>query len=201
MMRKQWTWIAVFALLLSPSAARAEWLFTPSIGSVFGGDTFGANNTLLSFALASVDEDAFGWEANVSVAPNFFDDTLSEFNYVGDGNVTTAMVNALVGIPVAGRQRTLLRPYVTGGLGLMRMHVVSNPADLFVDNEHEFGWNAGAGVMTLFGRYLGLRGDLRYVRSFQNGVPSWTRNVAVDVAPGHFDFFQATVGLTLRIPH
>lgn len=198
-MRKQWTWIAVLVLLLSPSAARAEWLFTPSLGGVFGGDTFGANNTLLSFSLASLDEDAFGWEANVALAPNFFDDTLSEFNYVGDGNVTTAMVNALIGIPVAGQQRSLLRPYVTGGLGLMRMHVESDPTNLFVDTEHEFGWNLGGGVMGFFGDHVGLRGDVRYLRSFQNGVPSWTRNVNVDVAPGHFDFFQATVGLTLRI--
>lgn len=200
-MRKQWMWIAVLVLLLSPSAARAEWLFTPALGGVFGGDTFGANNTLMSFAIASVDEDAFGWEANVSMAPNFFDDTLSEFNFVGDGNVTTAMVNALIGFPVAGRPRTVLRPYVTGGVGLMRMHVESDPANPFVDNEREFGWNLGAGAMTFFGQHFGLRGDLRYVRSFQNGVPSWTRNVNVDVAPGNFDFFQATVGLTFRIPN
>jgi opacity protein-like surface antigen len=199
-MRKQWMWIAVSVVLLSPSAARAEWLFTPSIGGVFGGDTFGANNTLMSFAIASLDEDAFGWEGNVSMAPNFFDDTLSEFDYVGDGNVTTAMINALIGLPVAGRPRTSLRPYVTGGVGLMRMHVVSDPASPFVDTEREFGWNLGAGMMTFFRQHLGLRGDLRYVRSFRNGLPSWTRNVDVDVAPGHFDFFQATIGLTFRIP-
>ena len=199
-MRKQWMWIAAFVLLVSPSAARSEWLFTPSIGGAFGGDTFGANNTMLSFAIASMDDDAFGWEANVSVAPNFFDDTLNEFNYVGSGNVSTAMVNALIGIPVGGRQRASFRPYATGGIGLMRMHVVSEPANPFVDNEREFGWNLGAGAMTLFSHYFGLRGDVRYVRSFQNGLPSWTRNVDVDVAPGNFDFFQATVGLTFRIP-
>jgi opacity protein-like surface antigen len=200
-MRKQWMWIAVLVLLLSPAAARAEWLFTPSIGGVFGGDTFGANNTMMSFGVASVDEDAFGWEANVSVAPNFFDDTLSEFNFVGNGNVTTAMFNAFLGLPLDSRPRAILRPYVTGGVGLMRMHVESDPADPFINDEHEFGWNLGGGAMAFFGDHVGLRGDVRYVRSFQNGVPSWTRNVNVDVAPGHFDFFQATVGLTFRIPN
>ena len=199
-MRKQWMWVAAFVLLLFPSAARSEWLFTPSIGGTFGGDTFGADNTLMSFAIASIDEDAFGWEANVAVAPNFFDDTLGEFNYVGSGNVTTAMLNAVIGVPVGAQHRVSFRPYATGGIGLMRMHVVSEPENPFVDNEHEVGWNVGGGAMTLFGRHLGLRGDVRYVRSFQNGVPSWTRNVNVDVAPGNFDFFQATAGLTFRIP-
>ena len=83
----------------------------------------------------------------------------------------------------------------------MRMHVESDPADPFINDEHEFGWNLGGGAMAFFGDHVGLRGDVRYVRSFQNGVPSWTRNVNVDVAPGHFDFFQATVGLTFRIPN
>jgi opacity protein-like surface antigen len=133
------------------------------------------------------------------MAPNFFDDTLNEFNYIGSGNVASAMLNAIVGKPVGGQHRVSFRPYGTGGVGLMRMHVVSDPVNPFENTEHEFGWNLGAGAMTLFGSHLGLRGDVRYIRSFQNGVPSWTRNVNVDVAPGNFDFFQATVGLTLRI--
>jgi len=199
-MRKQWVWVAAFVLLLSPPEARAEWLFTPSIGSTFGADTFGENNRVMSLAIASIDEDAFGWEANLTVAPNFFDRTISQFDFVGSGNVTTTMINALISIPVAGQQRTSFRPYVTGGLGLMRMHVASDPADPFVTNEHEVGWDLGAGAMGFFGNYVGLRGDLRYLRSFQNGHPSWTRNVDVDIAPGNFDFFQATVGLTFRIP-
>ena len=110
------------------------------------------------------------------------------------------MLNAVIGVPVGGQHRVSFRPYATGGIGLMRMHVVSEPENPFVDNEHEVGWNVGGGAMALFGRHLGLRGDVRYVRSFQNGAPSWTRNVNVDVAPGNFDFFQATAGLTFRIP-
>jgi hypothetical protein len=200
MMRKQWMWIAAFVLLLAPSAARAEWLFTPSIGSTFGADTFGDKNRVMGFGIAAVDDDAFGWEANVSVAPNFFDGTISQFDFVGSGNIATAMINALISMQGAGRQRTSFRPYVTGGLGLMRMHVESDPADPFVTNEHEVGWNLGAGAIGFFGDYVGLRGDVRYLRSFQNGRPSWTRNVDVDIAPGTFDFFQATVGLTFRIP-
>jgi hypothetical protein len=39
MMKKRLMLIA-FALLLSPAAARADWLFTPQIGSTFGTQWF-----------------------------------------------------------------------------------------------------------------------------------------------------------------
>jgi hypothetical protein len=52
--------------------------------------------------------------------------------------------------------------------------------------------------MAFFGSRVGIRGDLRYIRSFQNQDPAWTRNVAIDVAPGNFDFLRATAGITLR---
>ena len=46
---------------------------------------------------------------------------------------------------------------------------------------------------------IGIRGDVRYTRSFQDQPPSWTRGVDIDVAPGNFDFFRATIGVTLRL--
>jgi hypothetical protein len=45
---------------------------------------------------------------------------------------------------------------------------------------------------------VGIRGDVRYVRSFQNQIPSWTRGITVDVAPGNFDFWRAAAGVTFR---
>jgi hypothetical protein len=47
---------------------------------------------------------------------------------------------------------------------------------------------------------VGVRGDLRYIRSFQNQDPSWTRGVDVDIAPGAFDFWRASLGVTIRLP-
>jgi len=88
-------------------------------------------------------------------------------------------------------------PYVTGGAGLLRMKVTSDEGQ-FTSSTVEPGFNAGAGIVGFLRDGIGLRGDLRYFRSFQDLPPSWTRGVAIDIAPGHFDFWRASVGITIR---
>src|SRR5216117_51450 len=139
-------WIVVCV----PAAAEADWLFTPSLGRTFGGDTFGQGHLTYGAAIAWVDEESFGWEAEFTYSPHFFDN--DSFANERSGSVVALMGNALIGAPIgrAGRFRTLTS---------------------------EFGWNAGAGALALIGSRIGLRGDLRYLRSFQNQNPSWTRGI------------------------
>ena len=64
MMKKRLMLIA-FALLLSPAAARADWLFTPQIGSTFGngsGFSYGAS-------IGWVGDGKFGWEFEWAATP------------------------------------------------------------------------------------------------------------------------------------
>ncbi len=197
-MFRKWTGIVSLLLILSPAAAHAEWLFTPSFGTTFGGDTFGAHTLVYGAAIGAMDEDAFGWEADFSFAPQFFEGATQQFAFDGDGSVASAMINVLIGLPVAGQHRTALRPYVTGGVGLMQMRVQSQET-LFESNTHEKGWNLGVGVMSFLGEHAGLRADVRYVRSFQNQVPSWTEGLDGDIAPGNFDFWRGSVGVTFRL--
>jgi opacity protein-like surface antigen len=185
-------WIVVCA----PAPAQADWLFTPSLGRTFGGDTFGQGHVTYGGAIARVDEESFGFEGEFSYSPDFFDNTES-FQNARTGSVVTAMGNALIGAPMGPEGR--FRPYVTGGLGVMRMRVVSD-AGAFESVTSEFGFNVGAGAIALIGSRIGLRGDLRYLRSFQNQNPSWTRGITIDVAPGNFDFWRASVGLTVVFP-
>jgi opacity protein-like surface antigen len=186
--------MSAWILVCAPAAAQADWLFTPSLGRTFGADTFGQGHATYGGAVAQVDEESFGWEAEFSYSPEFFDNNTQSFESARSGSVVTAMGNALIGAPMGPEGR--FRPYVTGGVGLMRMRVVSD-AGTFESVTSEFGFNAGAGALALVGSRIGLRGDLRYLRSFQNQNPSWTRGVAPDIAPGSFDFWRASVGLTL----
>lgn len=189
--------IAAFMVILVPAAARAEWLFTPSIGTTFGFDTFGEQDAMYGLSIGAVDEEWFGWELDLSYAPDFFTGSTDAFAFDGSGSVGTAMANALIGAPLDTHGGLTLRPYVTGGLGLMRMHVVSG-ADLFTSTTREMGWNLGLGAMAFVGQHVGLRGDFRYMRSFQNQDPSWTQGIDIDIAPGNFDFWRGSVGLTFR---
>jgi opacity protein-like surface antigen len=186
-------------LALSPTTAYADWLFTPAIGATFGSDTHGARDLIYSAAIGWLDEDAFGWEADLSYAPEFFEGDTDHFEFNGSGSVVTAMVNALIGVPVRGQHGGAFRPYVTGGVGLMQMHVLSE-GGLFESTTREFGFNLGVGAMAFMGDRFGLRGDFRYLRSFQDQVPSWTRGLDVDIAPGSFDYWRGTFGVTFRFP-
>jgi opacity protein-like surface antigen len=187
--------MSAWILVCAPAAAQADWLFTPSLGRTFGGDTFGEGHLTYGGAVAWVDEESFGWEAEFSYSPEFFDN--ESFESERSGSVVAFMGNALIGAPMGPEGR--FRPYVTGGIGLMQMRVVSD-FGAFESLTSEFGFNVGAGAFGLIGSRVGLRGDLRYLRSFQNQNPSWTRGVAPDIAPGSFDFWRASVGLTLLFP-
>src|SRR5687768_17126870 len=63
---------SVLIVLLCPAAANADWIFTPHFGTTFGADTHGREHAVFGGSLAKFDEDAFGWEADVSFIPDFF---------------------------------------------------------------------------------------------------------------------------------
>ncbi len=192
--------VAVLLLVLVPTAAHADWIFTPHFGTTFGADASGREHAVVGGALALFDEAAFGWEADISLVPNSFSGRYGGLNFTGSSSVLSVMANALIGVPIAGRQQDRVRPYVTLGVGLMQMHVASpDGGGFFETTTHEAGWNAGAGSLAFITSRIGVRGDVRYVRSFQDQPPSWTRGLDVDVAPGNFDFFRATAGITIRL--
>ena len=186
--------VAAFLLVLTPATAHADWLLTPMLGQTFGGDTHGRMHTVLGVAVGQLDEEAFGWEADFAYSPDFFEGSDDDFDFAGNNSrVVTAMLNVL-----ASATTTAIRPFVGVGLGLIQIDVESDDG-LFESTTRELGWNAGVGIMGMIAERAGLRADLRYVRSFQNQLPSWTRGVDVDVAPGNFDYFRAGVGVTIRL--
>lgn len=189
----------VVTLMLPPAAADADWLFTPVLGPTFGADTFGREHVAYGAALTWRDEEAFGWELDVSHSPSFFEGISSgPLEFTGSGRVTTAMANALWAVGVDDPTLARWQPYLTAGVGLMQMQVVSDRD--FRTTTNEIGFNIGGGAMVFAGSKVGMRADLRYVRSFQNQDPSWTRGTDLDIAPGSFDFLRAGIGVVLRFP-
>lgn len=184
-----------------PSTASADWLFTPFIGGTFGGNATLADSGLdvkneferrLSYgaSLAWMGAGVFGFEADFGYSPNFFraDDNGSKINFVGDGNETTLMANIVVGAPLGS-----VRPYASGGLGLMRSKV-DNVGQFFdKPSSNDWGYDVGGGVMGFFSQNVGLRGDIRYFRSLQSNDSS-----TFDLSLGDFRFWRGTVGVTFK---
>jgi opacity protein-like surface antigen len=183
-----------------PTRASADWLFTPFIGATFGGDAEvgGSGDDFknkferrLSYGatLGWMGGGIFGFEADFGYSPNFFraDDDSDNFNFVGDGNVTTLMGNVVIGAPLGP-----VRPYASGGLGLLKSKV--DDAGQFLDaSRNDLGYDVGAGVMGFFGGNIGLRGDVRYFRSLQSNDDD-----SIDFSLGNFKFWRGTLGVTFK---
>jgi hypothetical protein len=194
------TAIMITVSAAAPRTASADWLLTPFIGTTFGGNASIAN-TLASFnddfeanlnygaSLAFMGGGIFGVEFDFGYSPNFFgvSNTNATINLIGDGNVTTAMGNLILGAPLGP-----VRPYVSGGLGLIAARVDS--ATQFFNNisSDELGMNAGGGIMFL-GEHAGIRGDFRYFRSVTD-----TQGSGIDLSFADFHFWRATAGVTFR---
>lgn len=128
-----------------------------------------------------------GFEIDFAHAPDFLDEVL-----FSKSNVTTLMGNVIIGVPIGGDNASV-RPYVTGGAGLLRTRVADAGQFFDVDN-NSFGIDVGGGVMVFVNDHVGVRGDLRYLRSLQD--PKEDDEFDLDL--GNFDFWRGTVGVTFK---
>ena len=197
--------LGAMLLALLPTSASADWLFTPYVGGLFGGSanfsdfddtddeieqrmTFGAS---IGFMGAGI----IGAEADFGFAPNFFQDTVGPGNFkFGDSNLFTAMGNLIIGAPIGGQSGGGIRPYVTGGAGVIRAKITANT--FFNElTTTDFGINLGGGVIGFFSDNVGVRGDLRYFRALQDNEPG---SGDLDLGLGDFKFWRGTVGVNFR---
>jgi len=198
------TFASVFMITTAaPRPAAADWLFTPFIGSTFGGsaDVAGAIPSSksdferkLNWGASLTGGGPAGFELDFGYSPNFFENTAGGDDFAfGDNNVTTLMANLKVGAPFGGQHGGGIRPYASGGVGLIKARI-DDPDDIFNVNSTDWGFNVGAGVAGFFSNNVGLQGDVRYFRSLQDNEP----DDEFDVALGSFDFWRGTVGVTFR---
>ena len=197
--------LALIVACGAPSKASADWLFTPYIGWNWGGSA-GFNDALGDFedeferqvnfgaSLAWMGAGALGFEIDFGYSPNFFENTAGDgdFQY-GDSNVTTLMANLKIGAPFGGQHGGGIRPYASGGLGIIKSRI-DDADDLFNVDSTSWGLNVGGGVAGFFSDNIGLRGDVRYFRSLQDNEP----DDELDVALGSFNFWRGTVGVIFR---
>jgi hypothetical protein len=172
---------AAVTVVSLPRPARAEGFINPWAGVVFGNDTI--ENTVGSFGVsAGAAGTLAGFELNLGYAPNPFDENIdnSELDLMGD---------VLIG-PMVGSGGYGIRPFVIGGLGLIRTTLEG------LEDTNDFGFNVGAGVSGYFSRHVGLRADVRYFRTINAEEPEGLDDLNIDL--GEFHFWRAQIGLTIH---
>ena len=203
----------VFAAGLARPAS-ADVLFTPYLGIVFGGaaNTVDLDSLDEAFeqrfnfggSLAVMGGGIFGFEVDFNYTPNFFQFTEGpeDFELLNvDSSLTTVMGNIVIGIPVGGSSGPGVRPYFTGGVGLMRGNIA---ADELLENlsTNDLALNVGGGLHIFFTDNIGFRGDVRYFRDLaqtDDDDPAEDDDFFdEDFAMTDFDYWRATVGVTFR---
>jgi opacity protein-like surface antigen len=198
------TALVFLAAAAAPAKASADWLFTPFVGFNWGGSaSFGdfgdfddefEKRADFGASLAYMGAGAVGFEIDFGWAPNFFENTVGNGDFeFGDNNVTTLMANLTLGAPIGGQHGAGVRPYASGGLGIIKIRA-DHARDLFNVDNTDWGFNVGAGVMGFFTDNVGLRGDVRYFRSLQDNES----DDSLDIALSDFHFWRGSVGLTFR---
>lgn len=182
---------ALAALLMAiPAKAQADTLFTPYIGSTFAakfGDAEPPSRFVYGADFMWLGTSGLGFEVDFAYHPNFFEpgDDEQVFDFDSDGNVVTLMGNVVFGHKGGGVQ-----PYVVGGVGLIRSNI-SDVGGFFEDvSDSSFGLNLGGGLR-VGGPKFGIRGDLRYFRSFSD-----IDFGDLDADLGAFSFWRGTVGVS-----
>ena len=188
--------LASFVALAAPTAARADGLFVPFIGVNFGGaagrpivDALESERVDWGASLAWMGAGVIGFEADLGYSPDFFGRS-----DVAGSSVLTAMGNLLIGVPLGGQSGFGIRPYGLAGLGMVQSKIDAVGGGGALD-ETKAAFDFGGGVMFFFGTHVGLRTDLRYVRTIGR--------LDFDLTDGfersrRLDFGRASVGLILR---
>jgi opacity protein-like surface antigen len=175
---------ATVALVSAPSVARADGWVNPwagvNFGSRFSSDTSGGFGVNAGGMGAGI----IGGEASFGFNPDFFGDHTD----IGSNNELDLMGNLIVGVPIGGTHGGGFRPYITGGLGLVRTHLLVGSVET---NNNDWGWNLGAGAMGFFTDHVGARVDVRYLRNF-------TGNFDDGFQQGNFHFWRSSFGLVIR---
>jgi len=186
----------ILGFLLATASAYADGYVAPSIGVNFGGD---AGRTLIgnvddsskiSYGVAAgyMGKGIFGVEEDFSYSPNFY----GKGGNIVATRVFTLMTNVILGIPIGGQTGGGIRPYVSGGLGLINRNVETG-LSLPSFSSNQVAYDVGAGLMGYFSDHFGMRGDVRYFRNLES-----TDNNTLGVSLGHFSFARASVGVLFR---
>jgi hypothetical protein len=189
-----------------PASAYAEWQLTPFLGLTFKGDTTlldgeqAAGKTHWTFggSVALMGSGPVGAEGLVVYTPGFFQqdnpplsDGLPPPDIIASRTLAI-MGNVVLTIPRSWNEYGL-RPFVSGGIGLLSASV-TDAQNLLPVQTKLLGYNIGGGAVGFLTERAGLRFDLRY---FSNLKPSDDPELSV-TGRVHLSYWTSSVGVVLK---
>lgn len=201
-------------LLLAPRPAAAEWHFTPTFGVTFAGSTTlldlqqGTGKRHLNFGgiVSHFGDGVIGVEGIVIYTRHFFEfegsrDPADPLPIpIARSYTVSATGNLVLTVPRKWAEY-FLRPYVSGGFGLMRAVSIDQPpqtgsAQVFPVTSTMPAFTIGGGAIGFLSQNTGIRVDFRYHGSLRHDPGSNTLN---GFSPElHLRYMTAQIGLVIR---
>src|SRR5262245_9179393 len=193
----------VLAVALSLAGARpasAEWHLTPMIALTFHattnapiiGTTPVGTHPSFGGAVALLGGGIVGVEGIGVFTPTFMSGDQVVTALVQSSRVLAIMGNVVITTPRRWTEYSL-RPYFSGGLGVIHLSVTEFQAVLPTKTNAP-GVDIGGGAIGFFSKHTGMRFDLRYYRRIGAASPEF---VATDNKP-QVSFMTASVGVVFR---
>lgn len=172
-----WLWVAAAAAQTVPASG----FLTGHAGVASGGDVQGRRSTL-GASLAVVETNGVGAELDIAHVRTFDADRFAE------SGLTTLTIG-----PTWVRPHPVIRPYVSLGVGLLRVRA-ADAGGSEIASRTDWGLSAGGGLFYLLSDAIALRGDVRYQRLLQRHDDVPLRD------GGFFDFWRTSVGVSFAWP-
>lgn len=193
-------WLACVLLLAAPVPARADFFIVPFLGMKFGGSTSiadfelaaGKKKLVLGIGARVIDDRIIGYEVEfANIAGYFANEEVSSIRpLVKPGSYVNDLTGSVVLSLPPGFTGGGLRPYAAIGGGLI--HAQSEDFfDVVKVRRTVAAITFGVGATGMITNNVGVRFDLRHLRSLSNDAP--TGGVGHQIAYSRF-----TVGLLLR---
>ena len=198
---------ATLFTLAVPARVSAEWHFTPLVGYTFNSATTlddpegGSETTHWHFggSVMLTGGGPLGVEGLFLRTPGFFQNENAVCNItvtcVESSRSYAFMGNVVLSTPRAWN-RYGLRPYVSGGLGLLHAsrEAVQNIIPINLDL---LGMNVGGGAVGLITDRVGVRFDLRYFRKIE-GPDEDSLDPPVAFGPIRLRYWTTSVGVVIK---
>jgi hypothetical protein len=196
------TLLVLACLLLSPSTARADIFAVPFMGMKFGGSTSivdlelaaGKKKFVIGGAAMQINEGLIGYEVEFANTWSYFENADLEGlgrAVVKHGSYVTDLTGNLVLSLPPGATGGGLRPYIVLGGGLIHAEA-EDVFDVFQVRRTVPAINLGVGATGLITNNVGVRFDVRHLRSLFN-------DAAVGQVGKRISYSRFTIGLLLRL--
>ena len=165
-----------------PAQARAEGYVNPWAGLIFGNDQAASGFKSFGVAFGGMGDRLIGTETNIGFTSGFFGK--AQPNYVFDisGGITAG--------PHLSGPRGRAHPYFALGIASIRTSIDGgNGTGTTVRND--IGVAVGGGAAVDFNSNIGIRGDVRYYRGFNDESPVNGLNANL----ANFHYWRASIGV------